>query len=161
MKNRRRTLTNWFIILALALLLVLPGCAYITGESPAPPGLTTSPAAPAAAATTDRKELSVDEAHALIAANKANPNFIIIDVRTPEEYAAGHIENSVNIDYNSASFQEEIEKLDKNKTYLVYCRTGVRSTAASYTLVQSGFTSVYHINGGLVDWQAAGFPVVQ
>ena len=161
MITNKRQLLITILLVVTALLLALPGCAYITGESPAPPGLTTSPAAPAAAATTDRKELSVDEAHALIAANKANPNFIIIDVRTPEEYAAGHIENSVNIDYNSASFQEEIEKLDKNKTNLVYCRTGVRSTAASYTLVQSGFTSVYHINGGLVDWQAAGFPVVQ
>jgi 3-mercaptopyruvate sulfurtransferase SseA len=56
--------------------------------------------------------------------NQNDPDFVIIDCRTPEEYAGGHIEDSVNIDYRSDAFGDELEKLDRDRTYLIYCRSG-------------------------------------
>jgi rhodanese-related sulfurtransferase len=108
-----------------------------------------------------RKDVTVAEASALIEANKDNPDFVILDVRTPEEYAGGHIENSVNVDYEAADFRDQVGKLDKSKTYLVYCRSGIRSAAASDIMLEMGFDNIYNMTGGITDWQAAGYPVVQ
>lgn len=105
-------------------------------------------------------ELSIKEAYNKIHENKNNPNLVILDVRTTEEYAEGHIENSINIDFNAGYFKTKINKLDKNKTYLVYCRTGNRSGKAIKVMEQLGFKEVYNI-GGIIDWQREGYPVVK
>lgn len=70
----------------------------------------------------------------------------VIDVRTAEEYAEGHLQNALNIDVQSAAFTEEISKLDTSGTYVVYCRSGNRSKAAIETMKSLGFTKL--INGG-------------
>jgi len=80
-------------------------------------------------------------------------------VRTPSEYVQGYIKNAVNLDYNSPDFKALVNSLDKNKTYLVYCRTGVRSAAASQMMSELGFKDIYNMNGGITDWQAAGLPI--
>ena len=74
------------------------------------------------------KDVTIQEAYELIMDNKGNGNFIILDVRTPQEYASGHLEDAINIDYNSPTFQESLTTFDKDKTYLLYCRTGNRSS---------------------------------
>ncbi len=79
-------------------------------------------------------------------------NAIILDVRTPEEYAAGHIPNSVLIDYSAPDFKSKIEKLDKSKNYLVYCAAGGRSARASNVMVSGNFKSVYNLTGGFSQW---------
>lgn len=61
------------------------------------------------------KNITPEEAHVLIEKNKNNPNFVILDVRTPEEFAEGHIENAVTLDYYSENFRDDLNKLDKNK----------------------------------------------
>ena len=79
---------------------------------------------------------------------------IILDVRTPEEFEASRIPNSVNIDfYNPEIFMQEIGKLDKDKSYYIYCRTGVRSANSCHLMKELGFAITYNLIGGIVDWK--------
>jgi len=107
------------------------------------------------------KDVTPQEALALIDENQDNPDFVIIDVRTPEEFADGHIENAVNTDFRSESFNNEIDKLDKSKTYLVYCRTANRSRSAVDIMEELGFNKIYHMLGGIVQWEAVGFQITK
>jgi rhodanese-related sulfurtransferase len=88
-------------------------------------------------------------------------DFVIIDVRTPEEYADGHIENAINLDYYSKAFEDELNKLDRNKIYLIYCRSARRSGMALDTMKELGFTKVYNMLGGIIQWKAEGFPTIK
>lgn len=107
------------------------------------------------------KEVNATDAHILIEKNRDNPDFIILDVRTSEEYSDGHIENSLNLDYMSELFKEEVGKLDKSKTYLVHCRSGRKSEAASKIMEQIGFMNIYELDGGIQAWEETGFPVTK
>lgn len=85
---------------------------------------------------------------------------VVVDVRTPSEYAAGHVDGAVNIDVEGATFDAEIAKLDKNATYAVYCHSGRRSGLATDAMDKAGFTHVYNLNGGIADLASAGGQVV-
>ncbi len=85
---------------------------------------------------------------------------VILDVRTKSEFNEGHIANSINIDFESDTFLNEILKLDKSKTYAVYCRSGNRSGKAVATMSNEQFISLYNLNGGVIDWAGAGYPLV-
>ena len=80
---------------------------------------------------------------------------VIIDVRTPMEYNEGHIKNSELIDISDRDFESQIEKLDKNKAYYVYCRSGGRSSSASQIMIEKGFSKVFNLQGGMIAWLAA------
>jgi len=108
---------------------------------------------------TDIKIVNVQEANKLIEENNENSKFVILDVRTREEYGAGHIEDSINIDYKSPNFKEEISKLDKEKIYLTYCRSGRRSAKSAEIMKEHGFENIYIIDGGIVAWNKAGLPI--
>jgi rhodanese-related sulfurtransferase len=99
------------------------------------------------------------EAQALIRENAGNRAFVVLDVRTPGEFAQGHLEGAVRVDYFSPGFREEMAGLDKTKTYLVYCRTGNRSTSAMGIMSELGFRSYYHLEGGIKQWLEEGMPV--
>lgn len=90
-----------------------------------------------------------------------NKETVILDVRTPEEYAEGHLKNSTNIDVNSSDFEQQISKLDVNKTYLVYCRSGKRSANASGLMTSKGFKNVVNLKGGIMAWQEQENEVVK
>lgn len=77
----------------------------------------------------------------------------LVDVRTPEEYTGGHIANSQNIDYNSPTFDSEIEKLDKSKPVIIYCKSGGRSAKCAKKLEDAGFVKIYDLNGGISEWE--------
>ena len=84
----------------------------------------------------------------------SDENAIILDVRTPEEFETSRIPNSKNIDfYNPQNFMLEIEKLDKDNSYYVYCRTGVRSANSCQLMNELGFDKVYNLLGGIVEWK--------
>ena len=85
---------------------------------------------------------------------------VLLDVRTPEEFAQGHIPGAINIDVNG-DFAGGIADLDKGATYAVYCRSGNRSAAALSAMEEAGFTSAFHLAGGIGAWERAGFPVEQ
>lgn len=87
---------------------------------------------------------------------KATPNAQILDVRTPEEYATGHIENSDNVNWLSDSFVLRTDKYDKTKPVFVYCKIGGRSAKAAEKLAELGFKTIYNLDGGMLKWEAAG-----
>lgn len=76
----------------------------------------------------------------------------ILDVRTPEEFKEGHIKNAINMDWQGEHFVHNAEKLDKNKTVLVYCRSGKRSKSAADKLQEMGFKNIYNLDGGYLSW---------
>ncbi len=104
--------------------------------------------------------VTAKEAFDLIQANKDDPDFVILDVRTPEEFSEGHIENATNLDYYSETFREELDQLDKSKIYLMHCRSGGRSSQAITIMEELDFLKVYHMNDGIIGWEAGGFPVM-
>jgi len=107
------------------------------------------------------ENITPPEAFALIQDNHNNPDFVILDVRTPEEFADGHIENAINLDYYSETFQDELDKLDKKKTYLIYCRSGKRSSNALNIAGELEFREAYNMLGGILEWQAEGLPLTK
>ncbi|MDT3694490.1 MAG: rhodanese-like domain-containing protein [Mucispirillum sp.] len=89
--------------------------------------------------------------------------YTVIDVRTKEEYDAGHIKGALNIDYYNDDFEEKIESQlkDKNKPYILYCRSGMRSLYSAQILEDLGYTDVTNMKGGFLAWQSAGKPVTE
>lgn len=122
---------------------------------------TTTLTTTVATATQVIKDISVTEANALIQANASSPDFIVIDVRTADEYATGHLPNTINIDYYLKNFSQEISKLDRTRKYLLYCRTGARSAGARDVMKSLGFTDINNMTGGITAWMAQGYPVVK
>jgi rhodanese-related sulfurtransferase len=107
------------------------------------------------------EDMSPADAYDLIERNRGKEGFVILDVRTPEEYEGGRIEGSVNIDYYGDDFRERIEALDKDRTYFVYCRSGNRSGRALKLMSDPGFKRVYNLIGGITRWQSEGLPVTR
>lgn len=107
------------------------------------------------------ENITPEEAYILIQENKDNPNFVILDVRTPEEFLGEHIENAVNLDYYSDIFRNDLDKLDKNKTYLIYCRSGSRSKNALNIMKELDFREVYNMLGGIIKWKSEELPTTK
>ena len=95
------------------------------------------------------------ELKSLLAEESAG-NLQILDVRTPEEFASGCLKGAKNIDIKAADFEAKIAALDKNATYLIYCRTGRRSADAYQRMQKAGFTGVLELAGGITAWSEAG-----
>lgn len=85
------------------------------------------------------------------------PEVQLIDVRTPEEFEAQHLENARNINWNGDDFEMKSAQLDKNKPVFVYCTVGGRSKKAAAKLQEMGFKQIYNLEGGIMKWNAAGF----
>jgi rhodanese-related sulfurtransferase len=86
---------------------------------------------------------------------------VVLDIRTPEEYAEGHLAGSSNLDFYEPDFADSLDALDKDLPYFVYCRSGNRSSTAIETMKDLGFTEVYELDGGIVTWAEAGLPIEQ
>lgn len=96
------------------------------------------------------------EAQELI--TKGDDDIVVLDVCTPKEFKTAHLENAINIDYFSKLFKARLDTLDKDKTYLVYCRIGGRSKFAQKKMKSLGFTKIYNIIGGTLLWEEEGLP---
>ncbi len=83
----------------------------------------------------------------------------LVDVRTTEEYTAGHLKNARNINIDAKDFDEQIASLNKTRPVFVYCKAGSRSARAAEKMKEQGFKQIYNMEGGLMKWQAAGKPV--
>ena len=105
-----------------------------------------------------RTDLSVSQFKEYLAKNLS---VTLLDVRTPEEFAAGHLKNAVNIPVNDPEFDAKVSKFDKTKVVMTYCRTGHRSVLASGKLLTLGFVSIINLEKGINSWQAAGENVVK
>jgi rhodanese-related sulfurtransferase len=86
--------------------------------------------------------------------NTQQGKVVLLDVRTPEEYKQGHIENAKNIDVLQNDFAQKVERLDKNTPVFVYCRSGHRSMKAAQILKEKGFKKVYNLDGGYIAWSS-------
>lgn len=86
---------------------------------------------------------------------------VVLDVRTPEEFAAGHLNGAQLLDFQSPSFVDELGVLDRDTPYLVYCHSGNRSAQAVAQMQELGFTTVFEIAGGVTAWQEAGYTLTR
>jgi len=86
-------------------------------------------------------------------------NIQLVDVRTKEEYQAGHIKDAMNMDVQNTNFKSNINKLDKSKPVLVYCRSGKRSINAAEIMKENGFTKIVNLEGGILSWEEAELPI--
>ena len=151
---------NRLLVLSVAALATasigLAGCSSDSSTAPASSAAAQGPAAVVAAPAAPER---VDAAG--FAEVVASPGVTIIDVRTPEEFAEGHIEGAVNYNVEGPDFATQIGGLDPAGTYAVYCRSGNRSQAAVAAMAQAGIPGIYELESGIVGWEDAGLPVVQ
>ena len=140
-----------FAPLALAgALLLTPALAACGGTSeaaaPAPTTAASQPASPVRVGVPEWMQAA------------QSPGTVIIDVRTPEEFASGHVKGALNIPVESADFAAQVSALDPATTYAIYCRSGNRSAVATAEMGSMGFAHLYDLDGGFVDLEAAGMP---
>jgi len=102
--------------------------------------------------------ISPADASSLLAS--APTGLVVLDVRTPEEFAAGHLAGAVGLDFYAATFADDLAALDREAPYLLYCRSGNRSAEAREMMRSLGFREVHEVDGGIVAWAEAGLPVV-
>lgn len=92
---------------------------------------------------------------------KSTEKAVVLDVRTPEEFASGAIEGAMNIDFRAPDFESKIETLDKDAPYYIYCASGRRSSGALELMSAHQFRQVYNLSGGITQWSKDGLPVVK
>ena len=144
------------LIVALLAILILAGCS-----APAAPAAAQPAAQPAAAEakTIDVATLPRDVDVQTTAALREQPDVMILDVREQDEWDAGHIPGAVFMPMGQVP--DRLSEIPKDKTVIVQCRSGNRSSQVTDYLVQQGFTNVHNMAGGLKAWQSAGLPVEQ
>lgn len=143
-------------VLACVVLVTLTaaGCGGESAQDTATarPSVSLS-TGPTASATPDNGS-SLDAADFAAAVKRSGT--VLLDVRTPEEYSAGHLPGAVNIDLSANDFRSRVERLDPDATYGVYCHTGRRSAEAMAFMLDRGFTRVFHLSEGYEAWTKAG-----
>lgn len=106
--------------------------------------------------------LTPQAADSLVKASaKAPGSLVLLDVRTPEEFAQGHLRGAQLYDVKSSDFEAKVAKLPRTGKYLLYCRSGHRSGIALERMKAMGFAGVRHVAGGIQAWSAAGLPVAK
>ena len=145
----QRVMKTFSILFVTALLTVLAANA---GAQPAKS--QTKGETPSSASSV--KNVEAEQAAKLL---KENKKIVVLDVRTPEEFAAGHIAGATNLDFHNPDFEKKLSVLDKSKSYLVHCAAGGRSAKTRELMKKQQFQSIYHLEGGLKAWEKAGNPV--
>lgn len=109
----------------------------------------------------DARLLEPQAARLLLESNAGKSDFLILDVRTPEEFRQGYIAGAVLLDYYAPDFRERFAELDRAATIFLYCRSGNRSSHALALADRQGFTRVYDLRGGILAWTQAGLPLAR
>lgn len=86
-------------------------------------------------------------------------DIVVLDIRTPREYNASHIKGAININFYDPSFADNLKKLDRNKKYFVYCRSGNRTGQSMRLFTSLGFKNIVHMYRGINEWNANGYPL--
>jgi rhodanese-related sulfurtransferase len=92
---------------------------------------------------------------------EADAEVTVLDLRTPDEFAEGHLKGAVNVDFLDSTFESELAKLDPTKPYLVHCASGRRSGQSMAVFEKLKFTKIYQLTSGYKGWVAAGKPVAE
>ena len=132
-----------------AALLAITGALSLFAATPAR-GEDAKKEEPAAA-----EKISIEQFEEM----RKEKDVVVLDVRTPEEFKEGHVPGARNVDVMDKSFAERAKSLDKDKTYLVYCQSGGRSTRAAAKMKEMGFGKLYNFAGSMVEWEKAGKPI--
>ena len=93
--------------------------------------------------------------------HQGDPDVVLLDVRTPKEFADGHLDGALLLDYYSSDFVDRLKALDRDKTYLIYCRSGNRSGKSLAIFEKLGFRHTYHMDTGLIGWSLEKYPLVR
>lgn len=99
------------------------------------------------------------EATSVMLSMEDSSNFVLLDIRTPAEVESGHISGTQNLDFYSPTFKEDLNELDRDKIYLIYCRTGNRAGHARTMMAELGFVKVYDLDGGIRAWTNLSYSV--
>lgn len=102
--------------------------------------------------------VNADEAAKIIG---QDPKIVILDVRTPAEFAKGHIKGAINIDYYGPDFKKKLSLLDKESEYLIHCRSGARSGRSLPIMQSVGLMNIIHMDNGIISWVIAGLPIIE
>ncbi len=105
--------------------------------------------------------VSAKEAADLIDKHDGDSDFAVLDIRTPGEFQSGHLKNAILIDFYSQTFADQLSRLDKEKKFLIYCRSGNRSARSLEIFKKLKFQKIYHMANGISTWNSEGFPVVK
>ncbi|WP_319523689.1 rhodanese-like domain-containing protein [Breoghania sp.] len=105
------------------------------------------------------QSISPSEFKKLLDARSDDSDTVLLDIRTPREFKSGHIRGAQLLDYYSSDFVERLKRLDREKTYLVYCRSGNRSGKSLKIFKQLGFRQVYHLDTGILGWLKEKYPL--
>ncbi|MEZ5230640.1 MAG: rhodanese-like domain-containing protein [Acidimicrobiales bacterium] len=146
----------------VALLTLASACGGSSSDATASPDAGTSAAAAddsASEGTPGVRVVSVDDALAI--AENPPADLVILDVRTADEFAEGHLEGAMMIDFYAEDFAAQLGELDPTVPYLLYCRSGNRSGQAAAMMADLGFVDVADVDGGISAWTGKGFPVVK
>jgi rhodanese-related sulfurtransferase len=152
------------LVAVMTLAVVATACQKEASKtSTAATGVASSVASPRTSLVTDAAvtELSSQQAYSLVLKDGGNPDFVVLDVRTPAEFGDGHIKSAINVDVQSPGFRADIGKMSASKTYLVYCRSGNRSRQAVVIMRELGFSHIYHLTKGLTEWSSENLPLVK
>ena len=139
-------MTRRFVVMMVAGALLVGACGG--GDDAA----TTT-----VAAEPRLEQVTADAAEGLLASPP--DGLVVLDVRTPGEFAEGHIAGADNIDFYAANFPDLLAELDPNAPYFVYCRSGNRSGTTVGLMRDLGFTQVYELGGGILTWVQVGLPL--
>jgi rhodanese-related sulfurtransferase len=141
---------NLYRLAILALLMTALGlpCACSREAAPEIPGQVI-------------EDVTLEEAFTLMEDNQGRDDFVIIDLRSAEEYASGHVEEAINLYHDSADFARELDELERDKAYLLYSRTDDVSGRVLDMMAGLGFVEVYNMLGGMKRWEKVGLPQVQ
>ena len=110
-----------------------------------------------AAATAEIRLVSASDAAAVL--NERAPEVVLLDVRTAEEFNEVRVPGSVNVDFYAADFASQLDTLAKDVPYVVYCRSGNRSSQTMTIMRELGFLEVWDVDGGIISWDGAGLPL--
>ncbi len=143
------------LLLGLAALCV----AVYAATAILPTGTLAPNARAAEVKAAEPRNVTPEEVTALMQQHKGDEAFMILDVRTPAEFAEGHLVDARNFDVKASDFHDRVGSLNRNRTYVVYCRSGNRSGKAVDAMRDMGFTSILHMNGGMLAWGEAKLPV--
>lgn len=144
-----------FIFAVASVALITSAC-----QSPAVSGLRSTNPAPLQAASLQGQavtRISVQEAHDWLA--DPNAQWLLLDLRTPDEFATGHLANATLMNFYDADFRDRLLTMNRHQPTLIYCRSGNRSGQALAMMRELGFRNVYDIGGGIMAWQNAGYAI--
>jgi len=146
--------------LSIGIAVAVAACGSGGGDTIDAPATTNSPAATTVVADGSGGVRVVSPQEGAAIQRNHPDGLVILDVRTADEFAAGHLDGATMIDFYSPDFADRLAALDRDVPYLLYCHSGNRSGQARQLMSDLGFVDVADIDGGIAAWAANGLPVV-